>query len=128
MLSVGPAVSAGVGGRLRAPEGRRSVWLSKAAGALTSLSWSRELLVRELVASWRLSSPLWRSPPLDAVTFIWGQGEAGSANTDPSPLPVGAGRGPSQGQAPHPCPALLTHTEPQATTQREGSGGKALQS
>lgn len=95
------------------------------AGALTSLSWSRELLLRELVASWKLSSPLWWSPPLDAVTFIWGQGEGGSANTDSGPLPAEAGWGHIQGQAPHFCLDLLTHTEPRAMAQREGSRGKA---
>lgn len=85
------AVFAGGGGPAGGTRGTQERLAEQVAGALTSLSWSRELLVRELVASWRLSSPLWRSPPLDAVTFIWGQGEAGSANTDPSPLPMGAG-------------------------------------
>ena len=70
--------------------------LRGAAGLLTSLSWSRELLLRELVASRTLSPSLLWSPPLDTVTFIWGTGDTGSANT----LQGGAGAQPGSGSSP----------------------------
>lgn len=94
-----------------APErvGCQCLWqvggVARAPGGLTSLSWSRELLRRELVASRKLSSSLLRSPPLDTATFIWGQGETGSASTDLTSLyhwPLWGRRGHSQGQAPSP--------------------------
>lgn len=74
----------------------------RAPGVLTSLSWSREP-----VASRKLSSSPLRSPPLDTATFIWRQGETGSASTDltPSHCWRGVGReGAGPGQAPGPRP------------------------
>lgn len=106
--------------------GRWGRGLAREPGGLTSLSWSRELLRRELVASRKLSSSLLRSPPLDTATFIWGQGETGSASTDLTSLyhwPLWGRRGHSQGQAPSPTlpglnggesggGALLSHSQP----------------
>lgn len=83
-------------GRERGRRGRR------APGVLTSLSWSREP-----VASRKPSSSPLRSPPLDTATFIWRQGETGSASTDltPSRCWRGVGReGAGPGQAPDPRP------------------------
>lgn len=77
----------------------------QAPGVLTSLSWSRELLRREPVASRKLSSSLLRSPPLDTATFIWGQGETGSASADLTPphcWPAVRQEGAGPGQAPNP--------------------------
>lgn len=65
-------------------------WPDRRAWVLTSLSWSREVLRRELVASRKPSSSLLWSPPLDTATFIWGQERA--LSTDRSPTPPAGGR------------------------------------
>lgn len=111
---------------------RDSEVFPRAARVLTSLSWSRELLLLELVASRKLSPSLLWSPPLDTATFIWRQGEmrdglstrtlqggvgaqpgSGSSLTPPGPSGLKPGEGGGRAEPTTDNPESTAHSYPE---------------
>lgn len=122
---------------------RDSEVFPRAARVLTSLSWSRELLLLELVASRKLSPSLLWSPPLDTATFIWRQGEmrdglstrtlqggvgaqpgSGSSLTPPGPSGLKPGEGGGRAEPTTDNPESTAHSYPEWERRAQRAKGE----